>query len=270
MSEGENKIENLKFVVFDEWSYAPPAGRNVNYYTACNESFEVIAEITDEIISHLEEIVDEDDDEIPVLTDMDEFNAEAIQEWSWDNGGAGCSCVAYAEGKDIAAAAAEFYEEHLRDELEESDYDIHSEEMTDVEFTVKILVNKWEGDEVSVTVPASAEELKLIGFCAIEDEDINTYEGLEGLVKRVSTAALGEADDSWERTDEDEEFDNIDTSMCSLWNPIDTPYDIDEYDMYIGDCIVEYAKEYNEYDVAIEKLTDMVDMLVEAYNSSMW
>ena len=52
----------------------------------------------------------------------------------------GCGCIVYAEGKDIADALGEFYEEELRDSLEESDFDVYGEkdddETIDVDFTV--------------------------------------------------------------------------------------------------------------------------------------
>lgn len=264
MSEEIKNIQTLKYAVFDEWSYDPPAGQTTFYYSSLSDNYAGLVDITDEIIDHLSDLVGEDDDEIPVLTELD-LSRKTIKNWSWENGGIGCSCLVYAEGEDIVEAAAGFYEDYLRDDFDEPDFDVDEEE-PELEFNVDVSVNKWDGGEVFVTVAVTREELKLLAQCAVDNEEIVDCEGLKGLVARVSDAAVTEAEDDWEDTDEGEEFEDLSSASCTISNPIDP----DEFNVFVADYLAEYARDHRHDAEAVESFIYFIDRLIESHNSSMW
>ena len=208
------------------------------------------------------------EDELEGLNPANEdgdLSLEALRNWSWDNGGSGCGCVVYAEGEEIAEAAAGFYEDYLRDDLDEPDFDPDEDEI-ELDFNVDISVNKWESGEVVVTVPVSLDQLKLLARCAFENEDIDGYKGLEALAERITEAAISEAQDDWEETDEGDEFEDLSDASCSIANPLDG----EEYNVFLADCIAEHAKD-NKGDInAVESFVDLLERLIETHNESMW
>lgn len=159
-------IKDLKVAVFEEWTDDPPAGSTKMYYIASGETAKDLAWPIGEIVDHIstatgndfdddedddyyyegeepdeedieeEDEDEEDEDELYGLDPTDEngnVSLADLKTWSWDNGGAGCGCIVYAEDKDIVDALAEFYEEELRDSLDDPDFDINGEEDNDEE-----------------------------------------------------------------------------------------------------------------------------------------
>lgn len=279
-------LENLKVAVYEEWTDDPPAGETRMYYIASGETSKDLAWPIGEIVSHItdaigyedpdfedEDYEDEDydeddfDDEIDINgldpTDDDgNIAIEDIKTWSWDNGGAGCGCTIYAEGKDIVPALEEFFEENLYDDLEEPDFDPDDEDV-ELEFDVMISLGGGDGGNVSVPVSVSHDELELLTICAVKNEDIASCEGLEDLVERISNEAL---DESQSIADDMGEGIELDNATCIIANPIDP----EEYNSYTASCIVEYAKKHRNSIGAVEMLVDMLSELIEEYNDSMF
>ena len=125
------KIEDLKYVIYDEWSYDPPAGQVTDYYDTWAETYEDLLTDLDTIYEHIgyyfgdfgfDEDDEESEDEYDEDEDFSEFKQiykeqkpteEWIRSFNWSNGGIGSSCILLVKGKDIAPAAANFYREHL-------------------------------------------------------------------------------------------------------------------------------------------------------------
>ena len=160
-------ISNLKYAIFDEWTYDPPGGQVTYYYPSFAESFSDLLDPVEEIIEHVVEATGgEGEEEITTISIDEVSSADDIIQWSWDNGGVGCGCVLYAEGEDIIDAVTSFY----YDILEEYAYDYFEEEMTDDE----------ESEELEDGVP---EANRIIKTAQNNPQD---YEALERLIELVS------------------------------------------------------------------------------------
>ena len=111
-----NDMDELKYVIYDEWTYDPPGGYATYYYDAWGDDETELSYPIDEILEHVAFAAeDEDISEISPYHEDGSITLEDIKSWSWDNGGVGCGTVVYAEGNDIASAAADFYRDYLED-----------------------------------------------------------------------------------------------------------------------------------------------------------
>lgn len=269
-------VEEMKYVLLNEWTDDPPAGCTTYYYPVLFKKVSDTLSTIDEIVEHVkvasgyDDLDDYDEDELDedILEEIEGLDprtkngyirTDSLINWEWDNGGTGCGCITYAEGSDIPEAIASFYEENLRDDLEEPDFEFYDEmdddEEVDVDFTVTICLGKGDGGEVSVSCPVSVKELKNLAYCALEGIEVSDCDDLADLVERISSEAISEADDL-----EDDE------ATCIIANPID----IEEYNTFTADFIVEYAKEHNDNPEVIELLAEMIEELSENYNESLW
>ena len=260
MSDQVNKIEDLKYAIFSEWCYDPPAGTTTLYYDAEGKTYAELVEITDEIIDHIQEFTD---DELPILTDRDDLSREEIEDWTCEAGGVNGDCVLFAEGEEIVDAVIDFCEENLLDWAEDVDFD---DETIDLEFTVMISPNKWEGCEIETSVPVTREEAGLLSLCAFMDEEIDGFEGLENLVDRIRASAIDEAYDSWEGTGEGEEFEDLSGAYCSVSG---NPVEAEDYLRIAIDSMYDHVKSNSDdYDTVIEFL-DTVSEWIQSFNDSM-
>lgn len=134
-----NKIDNLKYAIFSEWSCDPPAGSVNIYYDVCGTTYDKFMEVVEITYENMRALVgyageDCDDEENEELYDDNEgeeyepdddahelYNIyksieptkESIGSYSFDSGGCGCGCDFIAEGKEIAQQAADFYDYYL-------------------------------------------------------------------------------------------------------------------------------------------------------------
>lgn len=261
-------IDNLKFAVFEEWSCDPPGGSVYLYYDTYFESISEVFGIVDEIIGHVKfgsgyDDLDEDyyEDEIEGLDPADEdvkLTIENIKNWSWDNGGMGCGCVVYAEGVEIAEAAAKFYEDYLSDELDELCIDADDEE-NDLEFGVTIREKTGNENIVRVEVSVSSEELNQIAICGMEGKTMDSCAALLPLIERVTTEALTKFFESG-NSEIDEE------TKCT----VSIPDEFQGVNAYMADSIVKNARENPNDEEAVKKLLDLISRLVEKANDSVW
>ena len=124
------KIDELKYVIFKEWSDEPTAGESICYYDEWGNTYDFL-DIFEEIYGHFdlyfdedEEFEDDDEDEFKGLKELN-ANKAPTKEWIkncyFDNGWLGLSCLVLAEGKEIAKAAADFFRDNLLDSVEEED-----------------------------------------------------------------------------------------------------------------------------------------------------
>lgn len=116
-------IDSLKFAVFNEWSYDPPAGGMTIYYAVYGTAYDVLRSPISEIYDHLSDILFDDTeiDELEEAYNEAIADENAIQHFSWDNGGLGCGCDVFAEGEDIAQVAADFFYDNLADWFDEDE-----------------------------------------------------------------------------------------------------------------------------------------------------
>ena len=158
-------IQELKYAIFDEWTYDPPGGQATYYYPSFAETFSDLLDPVEEIIEHVIEATGGEEEIITISPD--EVNsADDIMQWSWDNGGVGCGCVLYAEGEDIIDAVTSFY----YDTLEEYAYDYFEEEMQDDE----------DDEELEDGVPAANRIIKTA------KNNPQDYDALEKLIDFIS------------------------------------------------------------------------------------
>ena len=158
-------IQELKYAIFDEWTYDPPGGQATYYYPSFAETFSDLLDPVEEIIEHVIEATGGEEEIITISPD--EVNsADDIMQWSWDNGGVGCGCVLYAEGEDIIDAVTSFY----YDTLEEYAYDYFEEEMQDDE----------DDEELEDGVPAANRIIKTA------QNNPQDYDALEKLIDFIS------------------------------------------------------------------------------------
>ena len=137
------KIDELKYVIFDETCCEGKGGTSTCYYDSWGNTYDFL-DIFEEIYSHFEPYFDEDeefedededeefededeDEDEDEFKDLKELNANKAPTKEWlkncyfDNGWLGLSCLILAEGKDIAKAAADFFRENFLDYVEEDD-----------------------------------------------------------------------------------------------------------------------------------------------------
>lgn len=260
MSNTNNSVDELKYAIFSEWCYDPPAGTTTLYYDAVGKTYAEIVEITEEIIDHIEEFAE---DELPVLVGRDDLSREEIEDWTCEAGGVNGDCVLYVEGEEIVDAVIDFCEENLLYWVEEADFD---GETVDIDFTVMISPSKWEGAEVEVSVPVTKEEAGLLSLCAYSDVDIEGFDGLEYLVSRIKKAAIDEAYDSWEGTGEGEEFEDLSGASCSIQS---NPVEAEEYSRIAIDSIFDHAKANNNDYVVVMDFLNTVSEWIQNFNDSM-
>lgn len=79
--------------------------------------------------------------------------------------------------------------------------------MISLEFWVTICLGRGDGGDVTVTVDVTEEEYKLLKQCCRDYEDIDGYEGLEDLCRRIEEAAQEENEACMADYDTDEEID---------------------------------------------------------------
>ena len=205
-------IENLKYAILNEWTDDPPAGCDTIYYDTWFESLSEVKPLIEEIIDHVknaigyeEEYAEDFEDDIEGLDPFDEdgnLTSEDLAAWDWDNGGSGCGCDVYAEGADIADAAAEFLEDRL-DDIEEVGFDEDDEGNYLIEFPVTVCMGHGDGGDVLVEVPVTSEEFIDLLNCYREDTEISDCENLENLVSRIESAAADEAETVAEELDDE-------------------------------------------------------------------
>lgn len=266
-------IDNLKIALFDEWTYDPPGGTARYYYFASGESYDSLIWPVDEIYDHLSNgLYDEELEAFKKAVDglnKKDLTADDIRKWDWNNGGVGGECLLFGEGKEIIDVIADFYVEEIRDYKEEPYMDIDFDEVfemdddetVDVEFDVIISLGKGDGGDVSIIVPVTIEELKLMTRCAIENVELSGCDELEDLIERVMEAALWENDSIASELDIDEDFSNAD---CFISNPVATG----DSNILTTDYIVYCAKNNNEDMWAVEKLLDLVEEFVDWNNNN--
>ena len=132
-------IDTLKYAVFSESVYDPPAGEVNCCYSAWGDDFKDLLKPIDGMLENFAVFADEEEaKEIKKIRDERQETAEYIKRFSASSGGAYGHCVCYAEGKNIVNAALsqfdkdEIYElVHFRDEEEFDDYDYIGEENED-------------------------------------------------------------------------------------------------------------------------------------------
>ena len=119
-------LDKLKYAVFAEWSFDPPAGGSNYYMDAWGESYEDLMGPVNEIYDHFRDLLDEeneDDEPFFELYSSKEPSKDFLENFAFDNGGLGCECCFIAEGKDIAEAAIEFFNSHFELYDDEDDYE---------------------------------------------------------------------------------------------------------------------------------------------------
>ena len=98
------------------------------------------------------------------------------------------------------------------DDLDKADFpnwNGKNEEYIELEFCVTICLGHGDGGDVIVTVDVTEEEYDLLKDCCREDEEIESYEGLEALYERIIDAAIDESE-SCSPDDEDEiNYDDV-------------------------------------------------------------
>lgn len=113
-------LEEMKCVIFEEWSFDPPAGKSSFYYNEIASSYEDMMWIIDELQDHLSECIDE-----PKMQEFNELLSrksptyDYLSNFYFDDGGVGCKCVLLATGKDIGPALIDFIETRLEFQLDE-------------------------------------------------------------------------------------------------------------------------------------------------------
>lgn len=114
-------------------------------------------------------------------------------------------------------------------ELDDEDDD-SSDEMISLDFDVTVCLGGGDGGDVSVTVDVTKEEYELLKQCCREYEDIDSYDGLEELCKRIIKEAEAENDYCMENySDSDEEIDYGSVSfMISMPSEIQNEIDEEE------------------------------------------
>lgn len=278
-------IEDLKYVILDEWTDDPPAGCVSLYYDIWFEDPDEVRPIIDEIVDHVKDAIgyeepDDDEcedvdfeDEIEGLDPADEdgnLSLDSISNWSWDNGGSGCGCIAYAEGSDIVETAIDFFEDHF-DDIEEVDLEEDDEGNLLIEFPVTVCLGGGDGGDVSVVIPVTKEEFCKLLECCREEEEIATWEGLEELVSRIEEAAKDEAESSANELDDDLDCSEAD---CIIAYPEDVSDIADEYRKGLTnieiDLTIEKAKAEPESVDAVIPLLETISKLIENLNDSIW
>ena len=110
-------IKDLRYVMYNEWSYNPPAGFLTLYFPAVGSTYAEllgpISLINDQLSSGF------DDDELEGLDEACAVKAtkDAITHFCWENGDLGCGCEFLVEGEEIASKVADFYESKISDYL---------------------------------------------------------------------------------------------------------------------------------------------------------
>ena len=273
-------IENLKYAILNEWTDDPPAGCVTLYYDTWFESLSEVKPIVDEIIDHVknaigyeEEYAEDFEDDLEGLDPFDEdgnLTSEDLAAWDWDNGGSGCGCDVYAEGADIADAAAEFLKDRL-DDIEEVGFDEDDEGNYLIEFPVTVCMGHGDGGNVLVEVPVTSDEFIDLLNCYREDAEISDCENLENLVSRIESAAADEAETAAEELD-----DELDCSEASyiISFPEDIPDIADEFEPGLTDIEIKRSIERAKADPtnieAVMPLLKTIEALVENLNDSMW
>lgn len=119
-----NKIDSLKYAVFNEYSYDPPAGAVVIYYDARGTDYKDLLWPVSETYDHISSMIfDDGAEEFEKVYNSVKATKESIENYSWENGGFGCGCDFVAEGKEIAKTAACFYQNELADCFENEEDD---------------------------------------------------------------------------------------------------------------------------------------------------
>lgn len=195
---------------------------------------------------------------------------EDIASWSWDNGGSGCGCIVYAEGADIAEAAAEFLEDRL-DDIEEVDFDKDDEGNYLIEFPVTVCMGHGDGGDVLVEVPVPKEEFVKLLDCCREDSEISDCEGLKDLVSRIESAAADEAETAAEELDDELDCSEV---SCIISFPEDILDIAEEFEQGLSEIeikrVIERAKAEPTNIKAVMPLLKTIEALVENLNDSMW
>ena len=272
-------IENLKYAILNEWTDDPPVEFKL-YYDTWFESLSEVKPIVDEIIDHVktaigyeEEYAEDFEDDLEGLDPFDEdgkLTSEDLAVWDWDNGGSGCGCVVYAEGADIADAAAEFLED-LLDDNEEVGLDEDDEGNYLIEFPVTVCMGHGDGGDVLVEVPVTSDEFIDLLNCYREDTEISDCENLENLVSRIESAAADEAETAAEELD-----DELDCSEASyiISFPEDIPEIADVFVPGLTDIEIKRSIERAKADPtnieAVMPLLKTIEVLVENENDSTW
>ena len=137
-------IEDIKYVIYQEGEYDPPAGAISVYYAEHSNSYEMLLLPIDEMYEHLMLVLyDEDADELQELYDSREPTKEYIQNFRYEAEGMDCGCVLFAEGKEIASKAVEFFNSEF--EIEE---DTEEEEKAKEKILEEALANPEDVDAV--------------------------------------------------------------------------------------------------------------------------
>lgn len=89
-----------------------------------------------------------------------------------------------------------------------------------LEFTVTICLGHGDGGDICVDVEVTNKEYKLLKECCREGEEIESFEGLEDLYKRVIAEARDESE-SCDPEDCDIDYDDADYG-------VEIPYEIYE------------------------------------------
>lgn len=275
-----NKMENLKYIILNEWTHDPPAGCITLYYDTWFESLSEVKPLIDEIVEHVknaigyeEEYAEDFEDEIEGLYPYDEdgsITSEDLAAWDWDNGGSGCGCEVYAEGVDIVDAAVEFLEDRL-DDIEEVGFDEDDEGNYLIEFPVTVCMGQGDGGDVLVEVAVTSEEFIELLNCYREDSEISDCRALDSLVSRIEDAATDEAEIAAEELNE--ELDCSEAS-CIIAFPEDIPDIADEFEPGLTDIeirkTIKKAKADPENVDAVMPLLKTIEALIENLNDSMW
>lgn len=275
-----NKMENLKYIILNEWTHDPPAGCITLYYDTWFESLSEVKPLIDEIVEHVknaigyeEEYAEDFEDEIEGLYPYDEdgsITSEELAAWDWDNGGSGCGCEVYAEGVDIVDAAVEFLEDRL-DDIEEVGFDEDDEGNYLIEFPVTVCMGQGDGGDVLVEVAVTSEEFIELLNCYREDSEISDCRALDSLVSRIEDAATDEAEIAAEELNE--ELDCSEAS-CIIAFPEDIPDIADEFEPGLTDIeirkTIKKAKADPENVDAVMPLLKTIEALIENLNDSMW
>ena len=275
-----NKMENLKYIILNEWTHDPPAGCITLYYDTWFESLSEVNPLIDEIVEHVknaigyeEEYAEDFEDEIEGLYPYDEdgsITSEDLAAWDWDNGGSGCGCEVYAEGVDIVDAAVEFLEDRL-DDIEEVGFDEDDEGNYLIEFPVTVCMGQGDGGDVLVEVAVTSEEFIELLNCYREDSEISDCRALDSLVSRIEDAATDEAEIAAEELNE--ELDCSEAS-CIIAFPEDIPDIADEFEPGLTDIeirkTIKKAKADPENVDAVMPLLKTIEALIENLNDSMW
>lgn len=278
-------LDSFKYAIFNEWTDDPPAGSITFYYDAIFEEADEVGSIIDEIVEHIkdatgyegldsEELDNEDyQNEMKGLypgTENGVLTPDGIKNWSWDNGGAGCGCVAYAEGVDIIDAAINFYEETFED-IDAIGFDEDDEGNLLIEFPVTLSMCDGDGGDVVVIVPVTKEEFCTILDCCRKEIEIADCDELESLVSRIEDAAIEEAECAADELD-----DELDCSEMSFL--ITYPDEIVDIEDELKEGLASVEKEllFDKAQANPENVEAVMDMLkkistlIEATNDSQW